>query len=251
MAVPASVREAYEVTAPIARTLAAHIRQTVGAFCEREQLLFTGPRIKSLASVSEKIETGRFEKWTDLDDIVACSVVVPTAVREKDVLAFLRSVYETRDVRYRNSTRKPPDVFRFDTTRFIGALTFQDGLDLPIDIARVQFEVQIPTIFEHAWQVVTHDLVYKSADVDWGRQRLAAQLKAAVEQIDLLISSFEASAGSLEVSQYPDLELRGRLVRLFKGLVQIGVISAELVPESWSRFADNVVALVGTYSNRY
>jgi hypothetical protein len=37
-------------------------------------------------------------------------------------------------------------------------------------------------------------LVYKSSEIDWKRLRLAAQIKANVEQLDTLILAFEQTS---------------------------------------------------------
>jgi ppGpp synthetase/RelA/SpoT-type nucleotidyltranferase len=251
MAVPSRVRIAYESVESAALAIAAQLDQTVGAFAARNGYMFTGPRLKTLSSLSEKLESGRFTNWSDVDDLVACSVVVPTSRHERSVIAFLDMVYEQRELRLRNTVQKPPDVFRFDATRYVGRLRAESVSDLPSGSDGISFEVQIPTIFEHAWQVVMHDLVYKSHDVDWRKLRLGAQLKAAVEQLDWIIASFQSSAEAVSLSYHPETELRNRIVLLCKGLIDAGLLASELEPESWSRFADNTLALVLSYSNRY
>jgi hypothetical protein len=99
------------------------------------------------------------------------------------VIDFLGRAFNQVVVRGRNDTRKPPDVFRFEATRFIGMLHRPAGTDPKEPLFNLAFEVQVRSAFEHAWSVTTHELVYKSQSVDWKRMRLAAQLKAAVEQL--------------------------------------------------------------------
>jgi len=251
MGVPASVTDAYNAQRDAADSLANNVRQTLRAFTDKNRYGLVS-RLKSLESLSEKLETGRYESWSSLDDRVAFTLVIPTTAHEASVIDFLDSIYDRgSNIRLRNSSQKAPDVFRFDTTRYIGRLRLQEGLDLPADVDRILFEVQIQTAFEYAWTVVTHDVVYKSQDVDWRKLRLAAQLKAAVEQIEFLVTSFTSNLDALPASEYPEVDTKAAIIERFRGFVKAGALSSELVPESWSRFADNVWRLVASYSRRY
>lgn len=103
----------------------------------------------------------------------------------------------------------------------------------------------------HAWSVVTHDLVYKADEIDWRRARLAAHLKASVEQIELVIAGFEQTIEFVPKSSFPAVEGKSQIVEVFRQLYHEGFVTEELRPTSWSRFAENVYSLVSSYSNRY
>ena len=242
MAVPSRLDEAYSQS-PCDSGCRSVRSSTVRPWCDNNGYLFSG-RSKTVESLAEKIDSGRYKRWSALDDLYACSIVVPTAAHENAVLAYLRNVFEEADLRVRNSTKKAPEVFRFDSTRFIGKLRVTDGLELPPGASSVSFEVQIPSAFEHAWGMVTHDLVYKSEDMDWRKARLAAQLKAAVEQIELIIAGFQANLDFVAQSTYPETDAKQAIIDEFQAMMADGTISPDLAPESWSRFADNVYGLV-------
>jgi hypothetical protein len=121
---------------------------------------------------------------------------------------------------------------------------------MPAGSDAIQFEVQIPSVFEHAWSVVTHDVVYKADVVDWRRARLAAQLKGAVEQIELIVAGFEENIDFVPKSEDPEIDAIQAVVETFQALHSEGYISEELRPKSWSRFAENVYRLVRSYSSR-
>ena len=70
-------------------------------------------------------------------------------------------------------------------------------------INKISFEVQIRTAFDPAWVVTTHALSYKSSVVDWKQQRLAAELKATAEKMDLLILAFQEASLKIEESRWP------------------------------------------------
>jgi hypothetical protein len=107
-------------------------------------------------------------------------------------------------------------------------------------------------VFDYAWLVATHDLVYKSKKIDWRQIRLAAQLKAMVEQIDSMIEDFEGLAGVVPTSEHDETAARAEIVDLCQRKLSEGRIPSQLEPASWSRLADNVFGLARSYSsNRY
>ena len=224
MSVPSSVLNAFARESDKLQRLERYVRETIQPWCNDRGYPFKG-RLKSLESLSEKIETGRFEKWSVLDDLYGCTIVIPTAAHEAGVLTFLRSAFEEIELRLRNSTQKAPDVFRFDSSRYIGKVRNQPGLELVSDISETYFEVQIPTAFEYAWSVVTHDLVYKGDAFDWRKERLAAQIKASVEQIELLISGFSFNVENMAASRHDESDAKQYIVEAFRGMIN-EVISA-------------------------
>lgn len=247
MGVPTSINERHQNELSSVRALSELARASIQAWCAGRNYLLSS-RIKSVESLSEKLESGRYGAWDNIDDRFACTVVVPTATHDKDVLAFLDAVFERSTVRRRNSTQKPPEVFRFDSTRWIGKLKPSVGATMSPGAGDILFEVQVQTVFEHAWGVVTHDLVYKTDTIDWRKARLAAQLKAAVEQIELTIAMFEESLEFMPQSRHAETDEKVELVEHLKRLIDSGRLAAEIAPQSWSRLADNVWALVRSYT---
>jgi len=174
---------------------------------------------------------------------VALTIVVPKLADEVRVLAFLRETFDEIATRARGSTMKAPDAFRFDVTRFIGRLASLNR-ESPGPLFDVPFEVQIRSAFEHAWSVTTHALSYKSPDVSWSKLRLAAQLKAAVEQLDTLVAAFEDATKYIDPSVWPEIQAKSELKTFFASQVESGAIPIELAPKDWSRFVDNVFSAV-------
>ncbi len=249
MAVPAAVSEGYDRLRSAVDSVSEYVGSTLQHYARRRDYIFR-ERVKPVESLAEKLETGRYNAWSELDDLYACTIVVPTADHEPDVRAFLELLFEPVMLRGRDTTAKPPDVFRFDTTRYIMRLRPMPGVERPPGAESVLFEVQVPSIFQHAWAVVTRDFVYKSDEVDWRRERLVAQLKAAVEQIETIIASFTSTAAGVAVSGHAETDLKRECAIFFRGLHERGLITQQLVPSSWSRFADNVYNLVRSYGRR-
>ncbi len=243
MQAPEEVRRALSTVEPLISSVQQYVRATLRPYCD-DRYIFVD-RIKSLTSLSEKIETGRFKRWSDIEDLYACTIVVPTGKEEDSVLDFLGSSFEKKKVRGRDDTQKAPYVFRFDGLRWYGSLRAEAAATRLPGIDQVVFEVQVLTAFEYAWVTVTHSRAYKSGDADWRRQRLAAQLKAAVEQIDMIIDAYDTSSAALRESIWPENIAQQAIIARFQGWIAEGLVSETLAPGSWGRFAENVYALVG------
>jgi ppGpp synthetase/RelA/SpoT-type nucleotidyltranferase len=246
MGAPESLRQKFSRYDPLLTELKRYVRDTLRPYCEDRKYSFLD-RIKSLQSLSEKLEGGRYASWSELNDLYACTVVVPTVAHESGVLTVLRDRFSEQDVVGRSSTRKAPEVFRFDGVRWYGRMHEAAAVARQPGVGDVVFEVQILTAFEHAWTIVSHDLVYKSNSADWRRARLAAQLKAAVEQIELIIAAFEPAASLVTASPWPEVDVQQEIIEMFVHYQLEDRLPVTLVPESWRRFAGNVWALVATY----
>jgi hypothetical protein len=126
----------------------------------------------------------------------------------------------------------------------LGKLRIPENISTDDPLYQIQFEVQVPSAFEHAWSVTTHALTYKGEHVEWNRFRLAAQLKAAVEQLDILILAFEETSSKISKNSWPETQAKTKLSGYFKEKFASGVLPGELYPQDWTRFSDNVYDMV-------
>jgi ppGpp synthetase/RelA/SpoT-type nucleotidyltranferase len=225
------------------RHIGKKVKDTISNFCE-ENGFASIHRIKKLESLSEKLESGRFRKWSDIDDMYASAIIIPTLNHENNVIEFLEHAFFKVDIKRRGSSLKAPDVFRFDSTRFIGKLKPREGDKQDGRIFNIFFEIQIRTAFEHAWAVTTHSLTYKNQVIDWKRQRLASQLKAAAEQMDMLAISFDQVSQYIPESEWPEIWAKKEIIDLFGQAIHNGLIKRELAPKDWTRFSDNIYRLI-------
>ncbi|MDI6102108.1 hypothetical protein QLQ12_26165 [Actinoplanes sp. NEAU-A12] len=246
MAVPETLRTTYDRHRPILGEIRRYVADTLRPFCDDRKYIFLD-RIKDIESLSEKLESGRYSSWQDLDDLYACTVVIPVPEHEENVLDRLVSSFEQVDVKGREQAKKAPEVFRFDGLRWYGRMRTEEASRRQPGMGDIVFEVQVLTAFEHALALVTHDLVYKADNADWKRLRLAAQLKAAVEQIELIIVAFDHAADSVRVSPWPDTTVKAKIIEGFKDLISLGLLPDSLEPLSWRRFGDNVVHLIQSF----
>lgn len=254
--IPADVRRRLDKDILSLEHVADVSRDIVRRFCDENGYAYAGrPQspIKSAESVSEKLETGRFRGWSELNDLFACSIIIPTLEHQSDVLEFLKGAFVERKIRGRVDARRDPTVFTFRATRFYGSIR-PSHLDADELDFQIEFEIQVRTAFEHAWIVATHDLTFKSNKIDWQFRRLASQLEASVEQMDALVASYEASAGMLLVHRDMQLERKATISSHFQSAIEDGKLDESHAPGSWGRFSENVDELLekstGRLSNR-
>ena len=103
---PQRITSKYRAVEPYLEPLRDRI-STVHAFSDKRGFVVSS-RVKTLESLAEKIETGRYRWWSDLDDLVAMTVVVPTLSNEEGVLDFLKTVFEGVLIKRGGSTKKHP-----------------------------------------------------------------------------------------------------------------------------------------------
>jgi len=241
--IPARLKQKHDLVRPYIEKVASRVRDIVTAFCEADGFAYLG-RVKELDSLSEKIETGRFKTWSDLDDLFACAIIIPTLSDESRVLTYLRENFLQIECKARGETMKDPAVFRFDATRFIGRLNPAAMPEASAEILKISFEIQVRTAFEHAWSVTTHALAYKAARVDWRHMRLAAQMRAATEQLDQVVAGFENSATFITEQVWPEVATQQAIQEFFVSHFKAGRLPSEAAPSSWGRFCENFLKLV-------
>jgi ppGpp synthetase/RelA/SpoT-type nucleotidyltranferase len=241
MIVSVTIKARYDELARYAPALKRLVRERLEPICD-EGHYGLADRIKALDSLAEKLESGRVKSWDEIDDLYAATVVVPSLRDEAPVLQKLGGVFKQVDLRQRCSTKTPPDVFRFDSPRFVGRLhPSAERAGSPVE--SMLFEVQVRTAFEHAWSTTTHALSYKADHVDWKRHRLAAALRASVEQIDLTIAGFERTADEVIPGKWDESQLKLEMLTRFRALFETGRLPSEVKPSAWNRFIDNVYSL--------
>ncbi|MBA1260296.1 hypothetical protein [Pseudomonas oryzihabitans] len=240
----------YRNNLPTYEKIEKSAKEIIIPFCEKEHFLFEG-RIKKYESLLSKVETGRYSCWSEIDDIYACTIVITLPEDENKVLAFLDENFQINPgkTRYKGHTNKPADVFRYDSTRATCQLKRPAHIDASESVYTCLFEIQIRTIFEYSWAKTTHALSYKAATVDWKRMRLAAQLKAATEQIETLILAFEETSSFIGQSKNCELEDKTKIHLFFKKYFEKNIFPEEAEPSNWILFADNIYKIIQIINN--
>lgn len=194
MKIPASVRKIHEELEPLYKDLEEKVEKRITHNID-SRWHYEG-RVKEVESFALKLETGRVENPQELEDFFACTIVVENRARVEEASKLIKeTLFDFVDQRPKDpkKTHKRPDSFQFDDLRIY--CRWKDG-GKPSNVAGLLFEVQIKTYLQHAWSIATHDLIYKSANSDWGKERIAFQVKAMLEHAEVAIQEAEHLAQS-------------------------------------------------------
>lgn len=240
MKVPGSVRDAYAQCCEWAVPLRDSVDNVLRT--AKEQNWHYESRIKTLVSYALKLETGRVRDPLAMEDLFACTIVVPTHASVQIARALIASRFEVISTRPASAdkTHKRPSAFDFDDLRMYVHLKADDTLPQRT-YEKVPFEVQIKTFLQHAWGVSTHDLVYKGNRFSWALERVAFEIKAMLEHAEVSIARAEDLAESdiLKLST-PEFEANQTVLTLLEKHWP----DAGALPEDRVRLARTVAQLI-------
>ena len=198
-------------------------------------------RIKDAKSFALKIESGRFTNLMELEDFFACTIVVSNAKELNDTEALISSEFSIIERRPKDQTitHKTPDAFPFDDLRIYAMMKPEPALPLT-GLEGIKFELQIKTFLQHAWSIATHDLLYKTDDVDWNKQRIAYQIKAMLEHAELSILEADRLAASGVLGKQ-----NTRTTEITKGISLLrSKWNPDDLPDDLRRLSENIISLI-------
>src|SRR5690606_25212176 len=139
-----------------------------------------------------------------------------------------------------NFTHKDSFSFPFDDLRLYVSLRDNQTGEFAQYIYDLKFEIQIKTFLQHAWTIATHDLIYKSDKINWAKERVAYQVKAALEQAEVTISGIE------ELSKLTELAKENKEVKKVNQLISIILNhwEEEDLPSDRRRLAQNILGFI-------
>lgn len=195
MRIPQSFRIRYAEHLEIIHEVQRRAESRLRIVCARNHWLFD-QRVKSDESVLAKLQLGALQSIEEVDDFYAAMVVVPT---KREIEAAVLAVSEEFSDPVRQAPRTlAPTEFVYDDAHVLVRLGPLGPLDETGLIGQRRIEVQVRTGLQYAWWRATHDEIYKSLD-DWQLQRLAAQTRGSIEQLDAVLADLPAAAKGIEV----------------------------------------------------
>lgn len=245
-----------ELTASLGRlhgsleSMSHQIKTIVSNYCELKKFAWVS-RSKDEDAIVQKIETGRFQNFSDMDDLIAYSIIVPTLAYEEEVRKFLGGQFQVVSVKGRLEIQRDPRSFDFDSTRVYCRLRkpeWDDGR-LPW-VYKLQFEVQIRSALEHAWATIIHDLTYKGGDIDWRSIRLASSIKAQLEIIDVMLRDFDSVKEKIEPRPWRDDANRKAMIGFIGRLASEDKIPRIQLPADIIRLSDNILNVLTKNARR-
>lgn len=200
-------------------------------------------RLKGDQSFALKLQTGRGylnEKFL-LEDFFACSIIVENYDAIDVALQEIEKNFtiKIRRPESHSFTHNRPENFSFDDLRLYCTIKEIAGRKENI-LQDVIFEVQIKTFLQHAWGIATHDLIYKSNNVSWGKARIAYQVKAMLEHAELSIKQAQLLSDSQEMcKEYKEYSLMQKVIELISKSWE-----AEFLPKDMKRLAENIILML-------
>ena len=236
------IRETYFESFPRYQILEKMVKETLEYKVKDKGWNFIS-RVKDLESFAQKIETCRFDEPSELEDFFACTIVVPTAedFREAELIVNTEFKVYDRRPKVNSKTDKSAFDFCFDDLRLYVYKPSPENLP-PTKLDMVKFEIQIKTIFQQAWSDATHDYVYKSGSASWARERVAYQIRAILEQADVMLMLSKSSG----INNLPTLAKRNNeMVAIDRLINQINTIwEEEQLPKDKKTLAKTIYGLL-------
>lgn len=237
MKIPLSTKELYDTQVAAYSALKGSVDSWVESI--KKSKWHYESRVKELESFALKLETGRFNSASILDDLFAGMIVVPSYSEIETVEESLRQKFTLvkKKPNDRTFANYSPEHFVFDDLRLYLKFDKDKFLSPTVEyLDGLTFEIQIKTFLQHAWSLSTHDLVYKSENISWSKHRVAYQVKAMLENIELSIASAESlSCSDIINKQDKKFKILGQLVKLVERKWD-----SESLPKDRKRLAENI-----------
>ncbi len=200
MKIPKSLRDIYASQADLYGRLKKRVDNIMDMHKDSGWLYIS--RLKGLESFALKVETGRTNNPSRPDDYFACTLVVEDLKSMAKAEKLVRKWFKLhkRLPSDDKSTSKHSDSFRFDDTRLYVRWK-DDPISLTTGLDGLLFEVQLKTLLAHAWSVATHDLIYKTDEKSWPKERVAFQIKAMLEHAEISIQQAKNLARSTSLKK--------------------------------------------------
>lgn len=240
MKIVQSIQELYNTNLPYYKLIKSKVDEVIKA--NKNDRWHYESRIKQIESFAMKVEMGRFDKTEIFEDVFASTIVVKNLSEISSAENFISKNFNIRFKRpmSRNFTHKDSFSFPFDDLRLYVSLKDFDTGEFAPNLYEIVFEIQIKTFLQHAWSIATHDLIYKSDKIEWSKERIAYQVKAALEHAEVTISGVE------ELSKISELKKENKEVKKVNKLISmiLNHWKQEDLPADRRRLAQNIIGFI-------
>lgn len=240
MKIVKSIQELYNKKVDFYKILKSKTDELISS--QKDERWHYESRIKKIESFSQKIETGRFDQTEIFEDFFAATIVVKNLNEIKTAEELIKKNFSihVRRPDSVNYTHKDSHSFPFDDLRLYISLKDNQTGEFAEHIYTLKFEMQVKTFLQHAWTIATHDLIYKSDKINWAKERVAYQVKAALEHAEVTISGIE------ELSKLSELAKENKEVKKVNKLISIILKhwSQEDLPMDRRRLAQNTLSFI-------
>lgn len=233
-----SLREAYKERKPLYNKLKNEVDNAIEIL--KDSQWHYESRVKSEESFALKAETGFHNSIIKLEDFFAGWIVVENINALKDAETRLKNKFTLVERRPKNPkfTSKDPTSFVFDDIRLY--LKIKTDEMLPAKVTDdIVFEIQIKTFLQHAWSIATHDLIYKGSESSWSSTRIAYQVKAMLEHVELSISSAGALSTDHQIQHNKSYDINNAIINILNEYWGI-----DFLPKDIIRLSNNIFLLL-------
>lgn len=240
MKIHQQIRNLHAINTERYERLKDEVYQTLKPKVEDEGWFFIG-RVKALVSFALKIETGRVADPTAPDDFFACTIVVPTISHVLEAEKLVLTLFDSSMRRPEDDTHthKKSSEFIFDDLRlYVKRRVSTSGRNSDLD--GILFEIQIKTVLQYAWSIATHDLIYKTKNLSWPKERIAYQVKAMLEHAEVAIAEAE------ELSKSPTISKNDKRTQETQDVINKleEFWPEDALPEDKKRLAENILLVL-------
>ena len=109
MNIPQSLISLYAGLTPALKVVEERVNQALSDYARQRLLPFIS-RIKTIESAAEKIETGRYRSFEQIDDLVAFTMVVPSLKHEEEAIEYCKKIFAISSERRRSLAKKSPEL---------------------------------------------------------------------------------------------------------------------------------------------
>lgn len=232
-----SIRQEYNLQLTNYEYLENEVVELIKETCELNKWIFVH-RIKEIDSYALKLITGRTNGY-EIDDFLACTIVVPNLNAIEQAKKLVSECFDIIDEKPSEFVNHRPTEFNFDSIRL--SCKVKKSVQRKV-YSKLMFEIQIKTLLEYAWSEATHDFSYKGSSASWAKERLAAQIKASLSNIDLSIYDMET------ISTSPFLNKRNKsyesLAEILKFITEEFGNVGVAIPRDVKRLSEEVFRLL-------